>query len=289
MTIADSELIINADGSVFHLHIRPGQLADKVILVGDPDRVALFKTRFDTVECEGASREFVWMTGLYKDCRMTVLSTGIGADNIDIVMTELDALANFDFQTREIKTGHRTLEIVRLGTCGAIRPEIPLGAFILSHGCIGFDGLMNWYAGHENITDAAMEQSFVRQMNWPTRLQRPYFVHASQRLIKRLVSFTVPGLTVSAPGFYGPQGRTVRGLPLIPDLIDRLESFRYDDWKVTNIEMESASVTGFARLLGHEAVTVCCVIAHRYLKDVNTDYRPRIDELITKVMDALAQ
>lgn len=288
MRIAESELIINSDGSIFHLHIRPEQLADNVILVGDPGRVAMFKPLFESIECEGASREFVWATGRYKGVRITALSTGIGTDNIDIVMTELDALANIDFKTREVKPEHKTLNIVRLGTCGALQPEIPLGGFILSHYSVGFDGLMNWYANREEVTDTDMEQAFIKHMNWPKDLPTPYFVKASQKLIEHFSNETYRGMTISAPGFYGPQGRVVRQQLAMPNMLEDIENFRYGDWKITNFEMEGSAIAGIAKHLGHEAITVCCVIAHRYLKDANTDYKPRVAQLVELVMDKMA-
>lgn len=289
MRIAESELIINADGSIFHLHIRPEQLAKNVILVGDPGRVAMFKPYFTSIECEGASREFVWATGIYKGSRITVLSTGIGTDNIDIVMTELDALANIDFSTREVKDEHTTLNIVRLGTCGALQPEIPLGAFILSHISIGFDGLMNWYAHREEVTDTNMEQAFMKHMNWPKDLPTPYFVKASDKLIELFSDSTVRGMTISSPGFYGPQGRVVRQQLAMPNMLEDIESFRYEDRKITNFEMEGSAIAGIARHLGHEAITVCCAIAHRYLKDANTDYKPRVAQLVELVLNKIAE
>lgn len=289
MRIPESELIINADGSAFHLHIRPGQLADRVILVGDPGRVAMFKPLMEDIECEGASREFVWVTGHKNGKRVTCLSTGIGTDNIDIVMTELDALANVDFSTREVKPEHRTLTIMRLGTCGCIQPEIPLGAFIFSKWSIGFDGLLNWYADREAITDTAMERAFMEHMHWPEHLPTPYFAHASSKLADLFADCTVPGMTVSAPGFYGPQGRVVRQGLAMPRLLEDLESFRYGDFKVTNIEMEGSAIAGMATHLGHEAGTVCCAIAHRYLKDANTDYKPRVAQLVDLVLDRITK
>ena len=288
MRIPESELIINGDGSVFHIHIRPDQLADRVILVGDPGRVAMFKPYFDSVEAEGQSREFAWVTGEYKGARITVISHGIGPDNIDIVMTELDALANVDFTTREVKAEHKTLSIIRLGTCGAIQPEIPLGSFILSHYSVGFDGLMNWYEGCERITNLEMEQSFMKHMDWPERINTPYFVRASQKMIDLMADSTVRGMTISAPGFYGPQGRVVRQRLAMPDMLERIESWRFGDWKITNFEMEGSALAGMAAQLGHDAVTVCCAIAHRYLKDANTDYKPRVAQLVTLVMDKMA-
>lgn len=288
MRIAESELIINSDGSIFHLHIRPEQLARNVILVGDPGRVSMFKPYFQTLECEGASREFVWATGVYNNSRITVLSTGIGTDNIDIVMTELDALANIDFATREVKPEHTTLNVVRLGTCGALQPEIPLGAFILSHISIGFDGLMNWYANREEVTNVDMEQAFMKHMNWPKDLPTPYFVSASQKLIDLFADSTVRGMTISSPGFYGPQGRVVRQGLAMPNMLEDIESFRYEDRKITNFEMEGSAIAGIAGHLGHEAITVCCAIAHRYLKDANTDYKPRVAQLVKLVLDKIS-
>lgn len=288
MRIAESELIINSDGSIFHLHIRPEQLARNVILVGDPGRVAMFKPYFQALECEGASREFVWATGVYNNSRITVLSTGIGTDNIDIVMTELDALANIDFATREVKPEHTTLNVVRLGTCGALQPEIPLGAFILSHISIGFDGLMNWYANREEVTNVDMEQAFMKHMNWPKDLPTPYFVSASQKLIDLFADSTVRGMTISSPGFYGPQGRVVRQGLAMPNMLEDIESFRYEDRKITNFEMEGSAIAGIAGHLGHEAITVCCAIAHRYLKDANTDYKPRVAQLVKLVLDKIS-
>ena len=288
MRIAESELIINSDGSIFHLHIRPEQLARNVILVGDPGRVAMFKPYFQTLECEGASREFVWATGVYNNSRITVLSTGIGTDNIDIVMTELDALANIDFATREVKPEHTTLNVVRLGTCVALQPEIPLGAFILSHISIGFDGLMNWYANREEVTNVDMEQAFMKHMNWPKDLPTPYFVSASQKLIDLFADSTVRGMTISSPGFYGPQGRVVRQGLAMPNMLEDIESFRYEDRKITNFEMEGSAIAGIAGHLGHEAITVCCAIAHRYLKDANTDYKPRVAQLVKLVLDKIS-
>ncbi len=288
MRIPESELIINGDGSVFHLHIRPEQLADKVILVGDPERVPVFEVYFECIEARGASREFVWITGVYGGVRMTVLSTGIGTDNIDIVMTELDALANVNFTTREERAEHKILTIVRLGTCGAVQPDIPLGSFVLSHYSIGFDGLLNWYADRSRITDPDMERCFMKHMAWPDELPFPYFVHASDKLIDAFKGKTVRGMTISSPGFYGPQGRVVRQQLAMGNMLNDIESFRYGNWKITNFEMEGSAIAGFAKQLGHDAVTVCCVIAHRYLKDVNTDYKPRVKELISLVLDTIS-
>ena len=289
MKIPESELIINSDGSVFHLHIKPEELTDNVILVGDPGRVEMFVPLLDSVECRGESREFVWLTGKYKGKAFTVLSTGIGTDNIDIVMTELDALANIDFNTRELKPEHRCLNILRIGTCGAIQPEIPLGGFIFSHISIGCDGLMNWYEGRDSIALLDFEEAFKKHVNWDKHLPDPYFVRASEELIRKFEDCTVKGMTVSASGFYGPQGRVVRQGLAMPRMLEDFESFEFGGYKITNFEMEGSALAGMAAKLGHHAGTVCCVIAHRYLKDVNTDYKPKVLELLKLSLDRMAE
>lgn len=287
MRIPESELIINSDGSVFHIHIRPDQLADKVILVGDPGRVEMFRPLLEKVECEGASREFVWITGRYNSERVTVLSTGIGTDNIDIVMTELDALANVDFTTREVKPEHRTLDILRIGTCGAIQPEIPLGSFIFSHISVGCDGLLNWYDNRDRIALLDFEEAFKKHVHWDRHLPDPYFVRASDKLIAKFADCTVKGMTISASGFYGPQGRVVRQGLAMPNMLEDFETFEFDGYKITNFEMEGSALAGMSAKLGHNAGTVCCAIAHRYLKDANTDYKPRVKELVVLALDRL--
>lgn len=289
MRIPESELIINSDGSVFHIHIRPDQLADKVILVGDPGRVEMFRPLLEKVECEGASREFVWITGRYNSERVTVLSTGIGTDNIDIVMTELDALANVDFTTREVKPEHRTLDILRIGTCGAIQPEIPLGAFIFSHISVGCDGLLNWYDNRDRIALLDFEEAFKKHVHWDKHLPDPYFVRASDKLIAQFADCTVKGMTISASGFYGPQGRVVRQGLAMPNMLEEFETFEFDGYKITNFEMEGSALAGMSAKLGHNAGTVCCAIAHRYLKDANTDYKPRVKELVVLALDRLTR
>lgn len=287
MKIPESELIINADGSIFHLHIRPDQLGDTVILVGDPGRVEMFRPLFESIECENASREFVWITGVYNSKRVTALSTGIGTDNIDIVMTELDALANIDFSTREVKPEHKSLDILRIGTCGAIQPEIPLGYFIFSHISVGCDGLLNWYEGRDEIALLDFEEAFKKHTGWNRHLPDPYFVRASERIIEKFADCTVKGMTISASGFYGPQGRVVRQGLAMPDMLEKFESFEFDGCKITNFEMEGSALAGLAACLGHHAGTVCCAIAHRYLKDANTDYKPKVNELVKLCLDRL--
>ncbi len=285
--IPSSELIINDDGSVFHLHILPEDLADIVIMMGDPGRVNAVAANFDNIELDKQSREFHTITGTYNGKRVTALSHGIGTDNIDIVMTELDALANIDFKTRLPKKEHRRLQILRIGTCGAAQPDIPLGSYILSHISIGFDGVLNWYKDGERIFLMDFEEDFVKHMDWPQRLGRPYFVRASQQIIDKFSPWTVKGMTVSAPGFYGPQGRSVRLKLTIPDLIPKLESFQHEGYRVTNIEMESSCLAGLAALLGHDAATVCLAIANRHVKESNPDYKPLMAQLLKRALDTL--
>lgn len=286
MRIAESELIINGDGSAFHIHIRPEQLGDIVYLLGDPSRVEMFRPLIQ-VECEGGSREFKWITGCYNGRRITALSTGIGPDNIDIVMTELDALANIDFATREVKPVHKSLDILRIGTCGAIQPDVPVSSYIMSHISIGFDGLMNWYEGRDGIALTDFEDAFKKHLGWNQHLPDPYFVRASEKILDRFEDCTVKGMTISAPGFYGPQGRVVRQGLAMPHMLEDIESFEYRGWKVTNFEMEGSALAGMAAKLGHNAATVCLAIAHRYYKDANTDYKPKMAELVKLCLDRL--
>ena len=289
MRIPESELIINDDGSAFHIHLKPEELADKVILVGDPGRVDMVGEFLEEKEFRHASREFVSITGKYRGSRITVLSTGIGTDNIDIVLTELDSLANVDFKTREVRPEHRCLTILRIGTTGAIQPDIPLGSFIFSEISVGCDGLLNWYADREKVNIPEMEEAFKKHTHWDSRLSSPYFVKAGQRLIDAFRDCTVKGVTISAQGFYGPQGRVVR-LPLaMPDMLETFESFRFGEYRITNFEMESSAVAGLAAHLGHEAGTVCCAIANRYLKDSNTNYKPRVRQLVELALGKMAE
>lgn len=289
MRIPESELIINDDGSAFHIHLKPEELADKVILVGDPGRVDMVGEFLEEKEFRHASREFVSITGKYRGSRITVLSTGIGTDNIDIVLTELDSLANVDFKTREVRPDHRRLTILRIGTTGAIQPDIPLGSFIFSEISVGCDGLLNWYADRDKVNIPEMEEAFKKHTHWDSRLSSPYFVKAGQRLIDAFRDCTVKGVTISAQGFYGPQGRVVR-LPLaMPDMLDTFESFRFGEYRITNFEMESSAVAGLAAHLGHEAGTVCCAIANRYLKDSNTNYKPRVRQLVELALGKMAE
>ena len=287
--IPSSELIINSDGSIFHLHIKPEELADTVILVGDPGRVELVSSFFESREFIRSSREFVTVTGKYKGKRITVLSTGIGTDNIDIVVNELDALANIDLKTREPKKEHNRLTLLRIGTSGAIQPDIPIGSFVLSHISVGCDGLLNWYANRDSISQLDMEQAFVKHFDWPLNLPTPYFAKSSDRMIKLFEKETIKGVTISASGFYGPQGRVLR-LPLaMPDMVSKFESFRFNGDRITNFEMEGSAIAGLSVLLGHDAATVCCIIANRHLHESQPDYKPYIKKLVTLALEKLTQ
>lgn len=289
MRIAESELIINADGSAFHIHLRPEELADNVILVGDPGRVAMVSEFLTDLEFRHESREFVSVTGKYNGKRVTVLSTGIGTDNIDIVMNELDALANIDFKTREVKKEHRTLTVLRIGTCGAVQPDIPIGSYIFSHISVGCDGLLNWYADREKISLMDMEEAFKKHVGWNKYLASPYFVRASQKLIDKFKDVTVKGVTISAGGFYGPQGRVLR-LPLaMPDMVSKFESFKYGEYRITNFEMEGSALAGICAHLGHDAGTVCCAIANRHIGSSNPDYKALVRGLVKLCLDKLTE
>ena len=283
-----SELIINEDGSAFHLHLRPEQLADRVILVGDPGRVSTVAAHFSERECEVSSREFHSITGTYQGKRITVLSTGIGCDNIDIVLTELDSLANIDFNTRTEKDEHRTLTIVRIGTCGGLQPFTPTGSFIASVKSIGFDGLLNYYAGRNEVCDLAMEEAFKQHMDWSPLKGSPYVAVANAELIERIAQGDiVRGYTIACGGFYGPQGRQIRLKIQDPDQNKKVEAFEYEGLRICNFEMESSAVAGLSALLGHRAMTCCMVIANRYTTEMNTEYKNTIDTLIVKVLDRI--
>ena len=284
----ESELIINADGSCFHLHLKPEQLADKVILVGDPARVNTVAAHFDTIECEVQSREFHTITGIYKGKRITCQSHGIGCDNIDIVMNELDTLANIDYETRTEKPEHRTLTCVRIGTCGGLQPFTPTGSFVASVKSIGFDGLLNFYADRNDVCDLEMEEAFKEHMQWNPIKGAPYVSIADADLIEQIAQDDmVRGYTISCGGFYGPQGRVLRANIADPDQNKKVESFEYNNLKICNFEMESSALAGLASLLGHRAMTCCMVIANRYTTEMNTEYKNSIDTLIQKVLDRI--
>ena len=292
MRIPESELIINGDGSVFHIHLKPEELADNVIMVGDPSRVDMIGEYLTDIEFRHESRDFVSITGKRNGKRITAISHGIGPDNIDIVMTELDALANVDFKTREVKPVHKALNILRIGTSGALHADIPLGSYVLAHISVGFDGVMNWYANREKVTIPEVEEAFKKHMNWNPYLPSPYFVKASPKIINLMKDVTVKGVTISAPGFYGPQGRVVRVPLAMPNMLEDIESFRFStdgqDYRITNFEMESSPLAGLAAHLGHNASTVCCIIANRYLQSSNPDYKPAIRKLVEIAVDRMS-
>lgn len=286
---AESELIINGDGSVFHLHVKPEHLADKVILVGDPGRVELVASHFDSRECDVESREFHTVTGTYKGKRITVISTGIGCDNIDIVMNEVDALANIDFNTRMEKEQTRSLEIVRIGTCGGLQLNTPEGTFVCSEYSVGFDGLLNFYAGRNAVCDLQMERTLINHLGWTGNMCQPYpyVIKADETLVERIAEGMVRGITVACGGFFGPQGRQLR-IPLAdPNQNEKIESFEYNGLHITNFEMESSALAGLARLMGHHATTVCMVIANRRAGRADTAYKNHIDDLIKLVLERL--
>lgn len=285
---AESELIINSDGSIFHLHLRPEQLADKVILVGDPGRVETVAAHFESRECEVSNREFRAITGLYKGKRITVQSTGIGCDNIDIVLNEMDALANIDFATRTAKPELKQLTFVRIGTCGGLQPYTPTGTFIATVKSIGFDGLINFYAGRDEHCDLDLEQAFKQHVGWNLVMGNPYVAPSDSELLEQIAgNDMVRGYTIACGGFFGPQGRQLR-VPLAdPQLNEKIESFEYDGLRVTNFEMESSAVAGLSNLMGHKALTCCMVIANRVAKQANSNYKNSIDDLILKVLDRI--
>ena len=285
---AESELIINGDGSIFHLHVKPEQLADKVILVGDPGRVSLVASHFDNQECDIESREFHTITGTYRGKRISVVSTGIGCDNIDIVLNELDALANIDFTTRTEKEQLRKLTLVRIGTCGGLQEYTPVGTFIASEKSIGFDGLLNFYSGRNDVCDLPFEEAFKQHMQWNPQLCAPYVIDADKETLERIAGDEmVRGVTIACGGFFGPQGRELRIQLADPKQNEKVESFEYHGHRITNFEMESSALAGLARLMGHKAVTCCMVIANRRAKNVNANYKNSIDELIKLVLERI--
>ncbi|GHT12456.1 phosphorylase [Bacteroidia bacterium] len=285
--IPSSELIINSDGSIFHLHLQPHQLADTIILVGDPSRVEVVASRFSKVHHSVSNREFVTQTGEYKGHPVTALATGIGTDNLDIVINELDALANIDLATREPKAQHRQLTLLRLGTSGALQPDIALGSYVSSHVSIGFDGLLNFYAHRNSISLLEMERAFCDYVQWNPLCAKPYFAPNSERLIKLFADSTVEGMTAVASGFYGPQGRVLR-LPLAdPKLNEKIAAFRYQGKRITNFEMEGSAIAGLGALLGHETLTICTIIANRAAKDMNVDYKKAVDGMIDMALAKL--
>jgi uridine phosphorylase len=289
-TIAPSELILNPDGSIFHLHLKPGQIAKDIILVGDPGRVEMIADFFDEIEVKAQNREFVTITGKYRGKRITVLSTGIGTDNIDIVVNELDALVNIDLETRMTKTDKTSLNLIRIGTSGALQGDIPVDAFLASRKAIGFDGLMNFYARREEISDLAFENAFKTYTNWNPLLASPYVVDCDIDLYNKITDQEfISGITISAPGFYGPQGRELRLNIVDQKINDKIELFRFNEMKITNYEMECSAIYGLSKLLGHQALTICIIIANRITHEASSDYKPVMKRLVSKILDKLTQ
>jgi Uridine phosphorylase len=285
--IPESELIINSDGSAFHLHIKPEHLSEKIVMMGDPDRVTMTASFFDTVECDVHSREFHTVTGTYKGKRLTAISHGIGTDNIDIVLTELDALANIDFNTRMVKDEFKQLTMIRVGTSGGMQPHCPVGSYVVSEKSIGFDGLVHYYANSRNICEKDFEEAFQRHVNWSPYHCSPYVVSSDEELVDRVGYDMIRGVTISAIGFYGPQGRHVRLALADPDLNAKIESFRFGEYSITNYEMESSAIAGLGKLMGHKAMTVCAIIANRVALESNADYKGSTEDLIKIVLDRI--
>ncbi|MBB6275806.1 nucleoside phosphorylase [Porphyromonas circumdentaria] len=288
--IPPSELIVNSDGSVFHLHLKPEQLSDKILLCGDPDRVGMIASRFESIECDVSNREFRTITGLYKGKRLTIQSHGIGGDNIEIVVNELDILANFDLEKRCVRDEFRQLTMVRIGTSGGIQPEVPIGAYVVAEKTIGFDGVINFYANTRSIRDVEYEKALMQQLDWKIEGLTPYVVTADKELLEQIVGtdeYIVRGSTIACNGFYAPQGRKLR-LPLADEELNKkIEDFRYKEFKITNFEMESSALSGMASLLGHKALTICCIIAGRQNLNMNTDYKGSIEGLIDLVLERI--
>ena len=294
-TIPETELVLNTDGSVYHLNLMPGDLAPNIILAGDPGRVEIISSFFDTIELKKQKREFITHTGTYKGIMISAISSGIGTDNIDIVINELDALANIDLAARKARKEHTRLNIIRIGTSGSLQKDIPVDTFLLSEMAIGFDGLLNFYSGADEVFDHGFEEAFKEHVGWNNRLAAPYVVRASERLFQKFTRDAanrekfIPGVTISAPGFYGPQGRELRLKPADPGLNDKIERFRYGRHKITNYEMECSAIYGLSGLLGHDALTVCAIIGNRATKTYSARHEEAISDLIGTVLDIIAE
>lgn len=286
--IPSSQLIINDDNSAFHIHLKPEQLRDKIILVGDPGRVTMIAKYFDTIDYDISSREFHAVGGTYHGKSLMCISHGIGADNIEIVMTELDALANIDFATRKERKEKRCLELVRIGTSGSLQYDLKIGDFVIAARGMGFDGILNFYEGRDSVCDLPFENQFCDFVNWNPLWARPYVVEADKELVERIGRDDMHrGNTIASVGFYAPQGREVRLRLKDPQLISKIEEFRFEGEHISNFEMESACLQGMAKLLGHKAMTVCCIIAQRREEDADTDYKPSVEKLVKTVLDRI--
>ncbi|PID88223.1 MAG: phosphorylase [Bacteroidia bacterium] len=287
--IGESELILNPDGTIFHLHLKREHVADDVILVGDPGRVSMVASFFSKIEHEVQNREFKTVTGIYKGKRVSVVSTGIGTDNIDIVVNELDALVNIDLKNRVENNSHKSLNLIRIGTSGSLQEDIPVDTPVVSETSIGFDGLLNFYAGRHALGNADIEKAFIQHTDWNDLLPKPYFADASSCLVEKIGRDMPKGITISAPGFYGPQGRKLRLELADPNLNEKISSFRYENRRITNYEMESSAIAGLSKLLGHNALTICCIIANRKRMEYSKDYKIPVKALVETVLDRLAE
>jgi len=282
--IPASELPLQGDGAIYHLNLHSEELADNVVLVGDPGRVEMLSAMFDTVEVKKQNRELITHTGLYKGKRISVISTGMGTDNIDIVLTELDAVANIDLKTRTVKEEHRTLNLVRIGTSGALNPNIECGSFVASSYGFGIDGVLRFYDSGELIRED-MVDAFIRHTGWSSELPYPYCTAASPELLERIGHDMTKGITISAPGFFGPQGREVRAKLHYPELNQRIETFEYQGDAITNMEMECSAIYGLGNLLGHRPLTVCLIIANRVTGKFLDSYHDRMETLCRAVLE----
>ncbi len=287
--IGDSELILNPDGSIYHLNLLPEDISDVIILVGDQDRVDVISSFFDTIEVKKQKREFRTHTGYYKGRRITALSTGIGTDNIDIVVNELDAIVNIDLKNRVPKEEHTTLNLIRIGTSGSLQADIPVDTPVAAKISLGFDSLLNFYAGRDKISNKDMEEKFMKFVNWNPILHRPYFVNGSEELFNKIAFDMRYGITIAAPGFYGPQGRRLRLDPIDPDMNEKLSEFEYNGLKITNFEMESSAIYGLSALLGHNALAICNIIANRKRMEFSKDYKAGVKETIKTVLDRIVE
>ncbi|MDE6753431.1 MAG: nucleoside phosphorylase [Muribaculaceae bacterium] len=286
--IPSSQLIINDDGSAFHIHLKPEQLRDNIILVGDPGRVKMVGEMFDKIDYDVQSREFHAIGGEYKGKPLMCISHGIGSDNIEIVLTELDALANINFKSRTVKPVHRTLNLVRVGTSGALQDFLKIGDCVIAEKATGTDGILNYYKGRDEVCDLEFEKALVEHTGWDKSWAAPYTVEADRYLMEKIGrDDMVRGYTIAAVGFYAPQGREIRLQLKDPSLIEKIESFRYDGRPITNFEMESACLQGMAKLLGHRAMTVCCIIAQRRVEETNTSYKDSVRQLMYNVLERI--
>jgi len=285
--LAEPDLIVNTDGSVYHLCMKPENLSDNIIVVGDPNRVDDISLRFQNVEHHAKNREFISVTGYYKGKRITALSTGIGPDNIDIVMHELDALANFNLETRQQNPVRKSLDIIRIGTSGSIQPDVPANTYVLSTQAMGLDNLLYFYKGMKSIINKEMTRSFIRQVEWHPGLSKPYFVEGSRRMIKKFLGEAVSGITVTAPGFYGPQGRRLNLDLTDPTMLQKLQEFSHEGRRIVNFEMETSALYGLGALMGHNMVTICAIIANRATGIYIADHKTLIDGLIDIVLEKI--